>query len=243
MTTDPGEPTSPVCAPTARATLATPTGSTTVTDVRDLYLASGGIVVDTVQDAAVAAAWPAQSALPGMTVGALVAHTARALSTVRGYLDGDAPPADGPVLDAAGYVVAVLPDTDRDAPVNRSVLGRAVSGAASGHGAVTAQAVDDLASLRRTLPQLPADLRLSVLDGTPVTLDEYLATRIVELVVHLDDIDHSVPRLDPEPLPDEACAVAVGVLAEVARRRTSTAAMVALLARRERVGSELPHAL
>lgn len=211
-------------------------------DVRELFLETGAVAVDVVGDPAVAEAWSMPSALPGMTVGALAAHLARALSTVRRYLDLEPPSGGGPPLDAAGYLVAVLPDTDREAPVNRAVLGRAIEGADVGAPAVRAGAADDLAWLRRSLGPLDHGRVLSVLGGTPVRLEEYLATRIVEFVVHLDDLEHSVPALGPAAVPDEAGALAVGVLAEAARRRTSTAAMVALLARRERVGDEPPRA-
>ena len=97
--------------------------------------------------------------------------------------------------------------------------------------------------LRTTLPHLREGHTVVVLDHVVMRLDDYLQTRILELVVHHDDLDVSVAGRPRRDLPDDACAVAVGVLAEVARRRTSTSAMIAALARRERAADEPPRAL
>lgn len=212
-------------------------------DVRAIFLDSAAAAVDTFADPAVAAAWDRDSVLEGMTVGALVAHAARALSTVRRYLGGEAPPHDAPHFDAPGYILSVLPDTDRTSDTNRAVLDRAVAAAESGRDAVVREAADDLDALRRTLPHLSERHILAVLDGVVLLLDEYLTTRIVELVVHHDDIEASVEEATRRELPDQAGAVAVGILAEVARRRTSTTAMITALSRRERVDGEPPRAL
>lgn len=214
-----------------------------MSDIRDLYLETAAAAIDAFDDPAVAAAWNEPSVLDGMPVGALVAHTARALSTVRHYLGGEPPAYGDELVDAPGYVLAALPGGEEDQDVDRAVLGRAVDAAADGHLAVTRDAHDDLRALRGTLPHLSRDHILVVLDGIGLRLDEYLETRVVELVVHHDDLDVSVEGAPRRPLPDEAGAVAVGLLAEVARRRTSTQAMIVALARHERLDGDPPRAL
>ena len=214
-----------------------------MTDVRQLYLDTAGVAIAAWDDPVVAEAWEQDSALEGMTVGALVAHAARALVTVRRYLTGDAPGHGARPLDAAGYLLAVNPDSSPDTEANRAVRARAEQGAAPGHAAVLRRAADDLQVLTTTLPHLREGHTVVVLDGVVMKLDDYLATRILELVVHHDDLGVSLPGLTARELPDDADAVAVGVLAEVARRRSSTAAMVATLARRERAPDEVPRAL
>lgn len=210
-------------------------------DVRQLYLDTAAAVVADLDADEVAAAWDEPSALDRMPVAALAAHAARALSTVRRYVAGAPPPPGSAVLDAPGYVLAVLPGDD-DGATDRAVLARAEQDATAGHAEVVRRARDDLALLRGTLPALDRDHALRVLDGVVILLDEYLATRIVELVVHHDDLAASLPGVTLHALPDEAGAVAVGTLAELARRRTSTTAMVRALARRERAPTPPPRA-
>lgn len=211
--------------------------------VRDLFVETAAAALEAIGDRAVATAWGEPSALPGLTVGALAAHEARALSTVRRYLDGDDGSEPPTLLDAAGYVLSVLPDTSRDSDVNVGVAARATAAAQDGSTAVVTAAAGDLAWLRQTLPDLPATRTVRVKDGVGMLLDDYLETRIVELVVHHDDLAVSLPDAGLDDLPDEAGQVAVAVLAEVARRRSSTSAMVATLARRERAPAEPPRAL
>ncbi len=57
----------------------------------------------------------------------------------------------------------------------------------------------------------------TVLDGPrgPVTALDWVTTRIVEAVVHADDLSRSIPERDPVPLPRPALAAAVRTLAEI----------------------------
>jgi hypothetical protein len=75
-------------------------------------------------------------------------------------------------------------------------------------------AIDDLATRFR------ADLAMSQVIMTrrgPTTIEDYLATRIVELVVHTDDFNRSVPEVAPATLQRTALArctrTLVGILA------------------------------
>lgn len=192
---------------------------------------------------AVEAAWTDQSALPGMTVGGLAAHLARAVVTVQGYLTGEPPSPDAELVDAAGYLLDAVPDPARDSDVNAQVLARAEAGGQDGVVAVSRRATAALDDLRRELPAVPADHVLAVLGGIAIPLDDYLATRVVELVVHVDDLVASIDDLQPPVLPAAGEATAVRVLAEVARRRTSTRAMITTLARAERAPGQVPRAL
>jgi Bacterial SCP ortholog len=69
---------------------------------------------------------------------------------------------------------------------------------------------------------LPSDVIRPIHDS--IRLDDYLATRVVELVVHTDDLARSLPDLRPPGLDEAAVAIAVrtllGVLAERAPWRS-----------------------
>jgi hypothetical protein len=79
----------------------------------------------------------------------------------------------------------------------------------------------------------PATRRVTVLRGQArMRLDEYLPTRIVEMVVHADDLAASVRAETPDL--GAAVDVAIGVLVETARVAHGDLAVVRALARRER---------
>ena len=73
-------------------------------------------------------------------------------------------------------------------------------------------AIDDLAG------RLEAGVRLAQVIMTrrgPTTIEDYLATRIVELVVHTDDLNRSVPDTPPAPLQRSALARCTRTLAAI----------------------------
>ena len=73
-------------------------------------------------------------------------------------------------------------------------------------------AIDDLAG------RLEAGVRLAQVIMTPrgpTTIEDYLATRIVELVVHTDDLNRSVPDTPPAPLHRSALARCTRTLATI----------------------------
>lgn len=210
--------------------------------MRDLFLATATACVDALDDGRLAAVWDQPSALAGMTVGGLVAHTTRAVLTVERYLAAPPPPVDAARVDAAGYLLAALPDTSPDSDTNRQVLARAEEGGTPGQPAVVARLRSALDVLRDQLPIAPTQRPLTVLGGLAIALDDYLATRVLELVVHLDDLDASVDGFAPPALPTGAAGTTVGLLAEAARRRHGTSAMVTTLARAERAPAATPRA-
>ena len=153
---------------------------------------AGRSLVDLVAAPAVQRAWEQPSALAHLSIGVLAAHLVRALTTPLAYLDADEPPSDTPVVDAAGYMDAVLTDDDLDGALHRGIRERAQAAAEQGPQAVATQARDALAALRTRLLRTPAGRRVAVKDGIAITLDDYLQTRLVELVVHADDLAVSV---------------------------------------------------
>ena len=73
-------------------------------------------------------------------------------------------------------------------------------------------AIDDLAT------RLDAGIRLSQVISTPrgpITIEDFLATRIVELVVHTDDLNRSVPEATPAALQRSALARCTRTLAGI----------------------------
>lgn len=180
----------------------------------------------------VADRWSEPSVLDGHSIGSLAAHLARAVFTVQRYLD--APAGVGESTVAAGYLVAVLGDADPiDSDLHRGVRERANDEAAAGHADLRARFARARHDLAMTLPTCDLQQPITVLDGIVLPLEEYLRSRIVELVVHLDDLYLSLGAESPDDLGD-AFDIAAAVLAQVAVRRAGPWETLRALARRER---------
>lgn len=196
---------------------------------RETFLGAAGAIPPVVE--AVAADWERPSALEGWTVGGLAGHFARAISTVVRYLDAAAP-SGGTVVDAAGYFLYL--DTE-DPALARGVLERGIEAGAAGPEAVARRAREDLVSVTTAVEGAAATRQVSVFGGLVMSLDEYLRTRLVEIVVHHDDLVASVGRPLPA-LDDRAVEEALAVLVEMAERRHGAMPLVRALTRRERSG-------
>lgn len=209
-----------------------------MTDIRATFLAAGRAAVDLLARPEVAARWDQPSSLPHFTVGGLAGHLARAVTTVEGYLDREEPPA-GDVVTAAGYYHAALGPSgavDLDSDLHTAVRRRGEEAAAGGPEAVAGALRDLLARMEGRLAAEPGTRRIVVLHGLTLSLDDYLVTRVVELVVHMDDLAVSLDLPAPEP-PAEAATVTIDALVRLARLRHGDLAVVRALARRERAAA------
>jgi len=72
--------------------------------------------------------------------------------------------------------------------------------------------------------------------GGVTSLDAYVATRVVELVVHADDLAVSA-GLPPLSIPDDAAACAIEVFVAMARHRSGDLTVIRAFTRRERAPS------
>jgi hypothetical protein len=184
---------------------------------------------DLAQGEAVGAAWDEPSVVLGYTVGGLAGHVLGATSAIERYLD--LTPGDH-VATTKGAYYAVVPST-ADAPdLHADIRARAAALAARGQQAV----IEDLDALctrlRQRLATEPPTRVVEVMGGTILALDDYLETRVIEVVVHCDDIAVSVGATSN--VPSEAASIAVSHLLEVARHRHGDIALVRAFTRRER---------
>jgi hypothetical protein len=195
--------------------------------IRQLFLDGARAVVDAIGSPAVSTAWDQPSILDQQTVGSVAGHVARAgIWVVGGYLEQDPP--DVPTFEsAADYYATIAAMLTEDA--HRAVRERSGAVAATGWSAVVDDAATSLAALTARLPAEPAD-RITPVAGGAMRLDDYLATRIVEQVVHLDDLARSVD-VDPWPVPDDVVQVALATGVEIGVRRWGAPAMIRALFR------------
>lgn len=198
----------------------------------EAYGAGADVAVELLTSDAVAQAWDDDAVLDGMTVGEVAAHLARSVLQVEWYLDGPLTPDAAPV-DAADYYADLSGTTDATSELNTGVRARSAETAAAGRDALVRDVTAARRRLRVRLPHEPDDRRMTVRHhGHTLLLDEYLATRCVELAVHTEDLALSVGSAVRAPA--TTTAVAVDVLVAAARRRHGDVAVLHALARRER---------
>lgn len=199
-------------------------------ETRLTFLAAAAEARATLVLADVEARWEEPSALAGMTIGALAAHLARAVTTVSTYLGNSVHGGDEPI-SAAAYFAAIDTPWDMQSELNVGVRARAADSAKQGNHAVIELFDACVGRLRHSLATEPDDRLVEVKGRTVMALDEYLRTRILELTVHTDDLCVSVgsttPALTGLPL-------TVQLLIEVAELRHGEVAVLRALSRRER---------
>ena len=179
--------------------------------------------------------WQQPSALAGLTVGELVAHVNTATAFLRPLLD-TTPPTDARVARAARYYAGMEGGEGEGHDFLRAM---AEKGAAKGPEANADHFRSTVAELSTRLATEDPD---RVLDARPtlpfaITVADFTATRVVELVVHGDDLATSVDA-DFEP-PAAAADMAVAVLVSAARANHGDLAVVRALARRERAAADV----
>lgn len=205
-----------------------------MTDIRARYLLAARTALALLERDAVAAAWHGPSALAGFTVGGLAAHLAQQVTSVTASLTeadhtGKAVVGLFEHYDRAAWLAA---DIDND--YNTQIRSGGEQAADAGPDAVLTETRTALADLETTLPTLDGG-QTSGNARWPyaTTLDDFLRTRIMEIVVHGDDLAHSAgidtPAFDPGVFD-----TAVWILGRLAAKRHGQAALVRALARTER---------
>ncbi|HEY7048788.1 MAG TPA: sterol carrier family protein [Jatrophihabitantaceae bacterium] len=148
------------------------------------------------------AAYTLPSVLPGWDVRQLTGHV---LYAVTGTIERMSTRGDGPPTPVAEYVRRYRPNAE-------AIAQRAVEIAGDRSAA-------ELLSALRDEPDLALDAvtPATVLQGPrgPIRADDWLATRVVEMVAHADDLSRSMPDRTPVPLVRPALATATRLLAEI----------------------------
>jgi len=207
-------------------------------EVAQAFREAAGAFGEIVARPEVGKAWDQPSALEGLSVGDIVGHVNAAI----GWL--------GPLLDAP-------PQPDLR-PTQRDDLLKFVHGLKIGPGGAGRSPIHDLVAeqcrrasrhgwesnrdkflglAERLTARLQGESASRLLDLRPtvavvVRLGDYLPTRVLELVVHGDDLATSV-GIDA-PLPESAATVTIEVMLDIARAVHGDLAVVRALSRRER---------
>ena len=202
-----------------------------MTTVRAVFVEAATIGLELVGRPEVAQRWADLSALDGMTVGALAAHLARQVTRVPEVLSFPVPD-ERPVTLIEHYLRSAWANGDEAA--NASIRVRATTEAVEGPKEILARALEALGTIRVDLPAEPAErwVRPPWLTWN-LSLEDYLRSRMLEIVVHADDLAVSV-AVEPPEWPEEVVAPVLGVLTTLAVRKHGVPAVLRTLARAER---------
>lgn len=177
-----------------------------------------------------AARWEEESALRAFSVKGLVGHLVRAGEAVLEYLARGQPQAE-PIEGPDYYATLMITMDDDDA--HAEVRARGEANAAGGPETLLAKHERACVRLEETLEQEAEDRLVQVYGGLVMRLDDYVITRLVEVLVHSDDLAVSL-GLEPPALGPETMGIAIHHLVEVARRARGDRAVLIALTRRER---------
>jgi hypothetical protein len=210
--------------------------------VTSTYLAAAATTAEFLASPAVAAAWDRPSALTELAVSGLAGHLARQITAVPGLL------ASATGSPAGGHeTLSALEHYDRiswvgapvDADVSVAVRRNGEEEAADGPADLAERTAEAVAGLGAALPEAPPGL-LIFLPYAPwyLTLDGYLTTRLLEIVIHADDLAVSTGA-EPPPLPAEATDTVLTLLTRIAAARLGPEMVLCAFARKERAPASI----
>ncbi|MEU0569044.1 maleylpyruvate isomerase N-terminal domain-containing protein [Nonomuraea sp. NPDC005983] len=202
-------------------------------EIRKLYLVAAGSAVELLNDPAVAAAWNKPSALTEFSVAGLAGHLAFQLVRVDGVLP-ESDVKQEPISLIEHYTRSPWVQAGLDHESNVGIRRVSEAAATDGAAALAARTSELLGRQRTEVPDQPADRVVHIpSSGWSLRFDDFLLTRLIELVVHSDDLAASVGIATPE-LPPEVVNPVVELLAQLAVHRHGATAVIRTLSRAER---------
>ncbi len=124
--------------------------------------------------------------------------------------------------------------SDLDDPFNQLIRDSGEQDAADGPAALAERVADRVEELRGTLPSAPSrTVHRPNWGNWSISFDDFVASRLLEIVVHSDDLAYSVGIPTPE-FPVQAIETVVDLLSRIALRRHGAVKVLRALARAER---------
>jgi hypothetical protein len=207
------------------------------------FLLAGASALELIGRVEVVDRWSGPSALPEMSVGALAAHLGSQVLTVHAAVtSGDCVTEERPVPLLEHYKRVPWARAGLDDPSNVTIREGAEQAAGAGpDGLVVSveRALGDLhAVFASALPEgLPPAVRMPWWDWS-LSFEDYLVTRVMEIVVHSDDLAVSVD-VEPPALPEAVLGPVLALLVGVSLQRHGQAALVRALSRSERAPASI----
>jgi mycothiol maleylpyruvate isomerase-like protein len=205
---------------------------------RELYLDVAATAADLLAAPEVAAGWDRPSALAKMSVRSLAGHLAGQVFFIPQMVASPVPDAEVIGIDDYYARVAWI-GSDIDDEFNTLIRSSGERDASDGPAALAAKVAATVADLRATLASVPSRaVSRPTWDGFAISLDDFITSRMLEIVVHSDDLAYSVDIATPA-LPPAAVETVVDLLSRVAIRRHGPVAVLRALSRSERAPASI----
>jgi Mycothiol maleylpyruvate isomerase N-terminal domain len=200
-------------------------------EIRAAYLEAARAGADLIASPEVARRWDEPGASEGMTVGAIATHLVEAgMGMMVNCVEADEQPRATRLLAPGRYYSGQSLDLQHEG--HQAVLKASLAAADRGAETTRADALAALEILTKRLAEEPDDREVLVLDKYMMTLDGFVATRLIEVLAHTDDLAASI-GVTVEP-PAAALTVVAACLTDVARRRHGDLAVLRALTRGDR---------
>jgi hypothetical protein len=206
--------------------------------VRRRYLGAARVAAAMLREPAVAAWWDRPSALARYAVSGLAGHLAgQVFFAERALAAGQ--PDDEPIEILDYYDRVAWMNAGHDDPEHERIRRGSQESAAGGPAVLSGRvngAVNRLPALLASEPA-PRTVRLPTWQWS-LAYDDFLLSRLVELVVHVDDLAVSVHLPTPSPAADTAEQV-LDLLTRIATRQHGPLALIRALTRAERTPARI----
>jgi hypothetical protein len=193
---------------------------------------AAAVALDLIRRAEVRGQWLMPSVLPTLSVGALACHLGSQVVRAAELLPVATDVAPLECVDVHYHRAAWVMSTSPDDPSNDRSTDDAE--AAFGPAVLADRSAEALEAVRRLLAAGTArDVVLIPWQGWALRRDDFLLTRMLEIVVHTDDLALSVAVRTPD-FPAEVFAPVRDLLVRLAVRRHGQSAVISALTRSER---------
>ena len=200
---------------------------------REGFLGAARTAAALVRRPEVAARWGEESACAGMSVGGLACHLGAQTDLAVRVL-GSGPSDLVPIALSEHYARAAWVRSGPDDEANVGIREGSDAQAAEGPDALAALVAQRLTELPGVIDAIGSgDPVLVPWQGWALTAHDFLVTRLMETVVHSDDLAASTGLATPE-FSDEVVEPVLALLTGLARRRHGTTALVRTLTRPQR---------
>jgi hypothetical protein len=235
-----GMPRSMVCRPVTLASLYRRRVRSLIPVSDDLtnFSRAAGIVADLVRRPEVGGRWDLESACAGMTVGGLANHLGDQVVLAVRLLGAGASDQETITLDEH-YARAAWVREDLDGETNIAIRDSSDDDARAGQDALVARVGAEVVRIPDVMRSVRPDTPVLIpWQGWAVTAHDLLTTRMMEMLVHSDDLAASV-GVDTPTFPDEVAERVLGLLTRLAVRRHGQAALVRALSRPQRAAASV----
>lgn len=209
-----------------------------VTQARELFLSAADTAARLLAEPQVADHWHQPSALAKLSVQGLAGHLAGQVFFIPAVLLEPVP--SEPAISLHEYYARVSwIGSDLDTPFNQAIRSGGENEAADGPAALAARVASCVQELRRALPAAAnRPVRRPTWGPWSITLDDFVTSRTLEILVHCDDLAYSVGLPTPQ-FPTQAVETVVDLLSRIALRRHGATNLVRALSRAERAPASI----